>query len=237
MARQRRRPADAKRDSGDDAAATLTVEPIEVDANGYDGNGAYYGTGTPVFLVTWPDGASQALRAATLEAARRKAKAMLERSATEAAEDTRRRQVLEQKAAQTAPERAHRTTRYETTWRHPLTGATAKLAIKHTRDYLGSGEDHLEIESAKGVPHPLSETGYRSHFVKGLDIINAGGPVVLVDRLVAEALRDRQWLARESRRQQIDLFDWADARDAATRTAAADKPAAKSRRRARMPKP
>ena len=218
------------------AAPRIDITRIPLDADGYDGNGAFYGTGAPLFLVTWPDGSSQAMRAASLDAARHKAATMLDQAAAGAAEAARRRHALEQKAEQTARERAARTSRYETTWQHPLTGKTAKLAIKHTRDYLGSGEDHLEIESVKGGPHPLSDTGYRSHFVKGLALINAGGPVVFVDRLVAEAIRDRTWLARESRRQQADLFDWADARDAATRSSAAKRPA-KQPRRARTPKP
>ena len=214
----------------------IDVAPIRLDADGYDSSGAYYGIGQPVFLITWPTGSTQAIRAASLEAAQRQAATMLEHANAEAGEGARRREYLAERGEQTARERARRITRYETRWRHPLTGQTATLAIKHTRDYLGSGEDHLEIESAKGTPHPLSDTGYRSHFVKALELVNAGGPVVLVDRLVAEALRDRQWLARESRRQQTDLFDWADARDAATRSAAA-KPATKSRRRARKPAP
>lgn len=221
-----------------EARAGIGVEPIKLDAQGYDANGAYYGTGQPVFLVTWPDGASQAIRAASLTAARQKAEQAF-------ADGTRRdaqwQAAASDREAHDRPRKrdlARRTATYETTWSHPLTGDRRQLVIRHTRDYLGSGEDHLEIESRKkGESHPLSDTGYRSHFVKGLELINAGGPVVLVDRLLAEAMRDKAWLARESRRQQTDLFDWADARDAATRNAAAAKPATKQPRRARKPRP
>ena len=123
------------------------------------------------------------------------------------------RQRLDERARQHDRARAERTTRYETIWRHPLTGEVRKLHIRHTRDYLGQGEDHVEVESAtKGEANPLSATGYRSHFIKAPALINAGGPVTFVDGLVQEALRDRKWLAVETSRQQGDLFDWAAAR-------------------------
>lgn len=224
-ARKPRRPPDPV-----GAASRIDITRIRLDADGYDSNGAYYGAGQPVFLVTWPDGAAQAIRAASLKAAWQKAEAAFAAgtrrdaqwqaaAADRAAHDLARKRTLER-----------RTATYETAWSHPLTGERRQLVIKHTRDYLGSGEDHLEIESRKkGEPHPLSDTGYRSHFVKGLDLINTGGPVVLVDRLLVEAMREKGWLAREEKRRQGDLFQWADARDQTTAAPMASKPAARAR--------
>lgn len=189
--------------------AKIDIQRIRLDAQGYDNNGAYYGAGDPVFLVTLPDGESQAIRAKTRAAARVQVDALLAKR-TAAAGAPRRE--LEAKAKPHAAKLKERATSYTTTWTHPLTHTVHKLTIRYTRDYLGQGQDHIEIDSGKSrTPHPLSETGYRSEFVSATDLINAGGPVTFVDGLIAKALRDKTWLAAETRRAQGDLFQWAEA--------------------------
>jgi hypothetical protein len=39
---------------------------------------------------------------------------------------------------------------------------------------------HLEIVTADRSPHPISETGYRSHFCSREQVEDAGGPVGFV---------------------------------------------------------
>lgn len=190
--------------------ARIDIQRIKLDAQGYDDNGAYYGVGDPVFLVTIPGGESQAVRAKTRAAARTQADALLaKRTVATAAAPMRE---LAAKAKVHAAKLKERSTTYTTTWTHPLTQATHKITIRHTRDYLGQGLDHIEIDSGKSrAPHPLSETGYRSEFVATTDLINAGGAVIVVDGLIAKALRDKSWLAAETRKAQGDLFQWAEA--------------------------
>ena len=55
----------------------IDIQRIALDAQGYDDNGAYYGAGDPVFLVTLPDGHEQALRAKTRAAARAQAETLV----------------------------------------------------------------------------------------------------------------------------------------------------------------
>jgi hypothetical protein len=192
--------------------ADIAIERIHLDAQGYDASGAYYGIGQPVFLVAWPDGASQAVRAPSLADARDLAQTMHADTIARAAEWQAGAPQREAKVAAVKRARAERTTTYRTNWVHPLTRQTHQLSIRHTRDYLGQGDDHIEIRSTDGKsPHPLSETGYRSEFIKALALINAGGVVTFVDALVAKAIVDRQWLAAETRKAQGDLFKWADA--------------------------
>jgi hypothetical protein len=215
------------------------IQRIKLDAQGYDANGAYYGTGAPVFLVTWPDGGEQAIRAKSLTDARAKADAALAtRVAAKLPAPVPAEAPPEPKARPKASKPAvKKRTRYETSWQHPLTRQTHKLAIRHTRDYLGQGQDHLEIVSViERQPHPLSATGYLSHFLKGTDLINAGGPVSLVDGMLAKVLRDKTWLAQESRRAQGDLFQWAEAQTEVTKPAAKSKPAAPRPARQCLPK-
>lgn len=116
---------------------------------------------------------------------------------------------------------------YHTDWVNPFTGEVHRLGIRHTRNYLGQGQDHLEIETAKSEQrrdHPLSATGYLSHFIAATDLINAGGPVTFVDAWIARALTSKEWRQTEQKKQQGDLFQWADAKADATKR----KPATRS---------
>jgi len=202
-----------------------SVQRIKLDANGYDANGAYYGAGKPVFLITEADGHSRAVRATSIADAKRIAAA----TPAPAAKPTHR-------AAEPKPKRKT-TTRYETTWRHPLTGQTHKLGIRHTRDYLSLGQDHIEIVSATPTtPHPLSATGYLSHFIAATELINAGGPVSLVDGLLAKALCSKDWLGTENRRAQGDLFQWADAQAEVATKRKPDRPGKPTPARRRTPR-
>ena len=76
------------------------------------------------------------------------------------------------------------------------------------------GNDHLEIRSTKprDAPHPLSATGYLSHFIDTDELKAKGGAVRFVtDWLVAEA-KSRAFVTAEQKRLQGDLFTWADRR-------------------------
>lgn len=152
------------------------------------------------------------------------------------------RAARDERVRQNAKAVKSRTTQHETSWQHPLTGKTHQLAIRHTQNYLGLGEDHVEIESPmqgrKREPNPLSDTCYRSHFLKAAELAAVGGPVAFIDRMLAEAVRDKKWLAAEARRSQGDLFQWADAQaETARRTTKAAAPAKRATRPTRTRRP
>ncbi len=50
------------------------------------------------------------------------------------------------------------------TWR----GVTVE--VRHEPDWLNSGFDHVEIEAIPRTPLPITETGYRSHFIDPGDL-------------------------------------------------------------------
>ena len=54
------------------------------------------------------------------------------------------------------------------------------LTIRFCRAWLGQETAHLEIISEDHRSHPISETGYRSHFVNLAQIEEVGGPVAYV---------------------------------------------------------
>lgn len=179
------------------------IQRIRVDAQGYDSDGAYWGAGPDVFIATSEDGSDQiTVRARTLTEAGKRIADEIARQPGEAAAE---RQPL----GGNAP----RKTRYEIQWRDPAGGTTITVRITHARDYLSSGNDHLEIESLrpKKAPLPISETGYRSHFLPPLELMNAGGPVTLVTAWLDTEAKGKGWSKAVNTKSQGDLFAWADA--------------------------
>lgn len=87
---------------------------------------------------------------------------------------------------------AKRSKRRSTSHRLDWRGITCR--VRHTRDYLSPGTDHIEIEvvSPEGAPLPVTTTGYRSHFIAADDLAAAGGAQHPIDRRAARrAPRDR----------------------------------------------
>ncbi len=108
--------------------------------------------------------------------------------------------------------------RYDIVWRNPVTGETVKVRVTHTRNYLVRGQDHIEVESRtpKRAALPITETGYRSHFMAALELINAGGPAVFVTAWIEREAKSKAWLAAATAKAQGDLFGWADGKREAT---------------------
>lgn len=75
-------------------------------------------------------------------------------------------------------------------------------------DMYGYPLAHLEIESiepARAVL-PITETGYRSHFVAAPDVDEAGGPLDYMLNAIEEAADDPSWKRREEASRQYSLF-------------------------------
>lgn len=70
--------------------------------------------------------------------------------------------------------------------------------------------DHLQIETLEPhrAPLPITETGYRSHFVPKDSIEEAGGPETYVSDWLdaAAANAGKVWLAQEAAARQYALF-------------------------------
>ncbi len=70
---------------------------------------------------------------------------------------------------------------------------------------------HLEIESVKPARAalPVTETGYRSHFIDAKSVINAGGPAAFVEAWFEDAGAQKCWhkcQARQAANNQLSLF-------------------------------
>lgn len=55
-------------------------------------------------------------------------------------------------------------------------------------------------------PLPITETGYRSHFIAASTIVAAGGPVAYVDLWLTAESDTPAWRKREQSARQLGLF-------------------------------
>jgi hypothetical protein len=98
---------------------------------------------------------------------------------------------------------ARRTTRRRLIWR----GRT--LEVRHTPDYLVAGTDHVEVEvmAPEGAPLPITETGYRSHFLPAELVAERGGAKAFVAQwLDNEAVSNaKAWAKADAKWRQPEL--------------------------------
>ena len=76
------------------------------------------------------------------------------------------------------------------------------------REIYGYPLAHLEIESITPpkAELPMTETGYRSHFIGATVIDEEGGPLDFVRTWLDQAADTQEWKAREAAAQQFSLF-------------------------------
>jgi hypothetical protein len=183
----------------------LDIQRLHVNRDGYDATGAYWGAGLDVFIATTPDGADEiTVRARNVADAREKV----------AAELTRRPDTAKPRD-EAIGGASPRKTKFQLDWRNPVTAETVQIRITHARDYLVPGTDHIEVESIKPkkAPLPITATGYLSHFIPALQLINAGGPVTFVTAWIEHEARGKSWQKQTATKAQGDLFQWAEARN------------------------
>ncbi len=218
-----------------DAAPKLELQRVRVRANGYDASGAYWGAGPDVFVASVQNGAQEiTVRAKSSGEARTKVMAELAR-APGAAKVAQHDQL-----GGASPNKA----RYEIDWHDPVAGSATRIRITHSRDYLIAGQDHVEVEALtpKKTPLPITGTGYRSQFLRALELVNAGGPVTFVTAWLDREAKGKDWQKRQTVHQQGDLFQWAEAntevgkRKRSVKSKRPDAKPAPSRRRGRDPK-
>ncbi|MDI7774673.1 hypothetical protein [Asticcacaulis sp. EMRT-3] len=88
------------------------------------------------------------------------------------------------------------------------------LSVTFEPDYLGFNRtsecalSHLQVESITPArsPLPITETGYRSHFVHPSAIDELGGPVAYVLAWLDQAARNEGWRAHQNAAAQLSLW-------------------------------
>ena len=124
-----------------------------------------------------------------------------------------RKPDLPKVAKRTAATKKSATRKKKTLTSHKLIWRDVTCRVRHTPNYISRGWTHIEIivVKPKGAPLPITETGYRSHFMAPLDLINAGGPVTYVTAWIEKESRGKAWTKAAVVKAQGDLFSWADA--------------------------
>jgi hypothetical protein len=87
-----------------------------------------------------------------------------------------------------------------------------EIEIRWIADYVsfddGQSMAHLEVESVKPkhAPLPITETGYRSHFINRINVDHMGGPEAYVEAWIDEMSRTQAWRETASASRQLALF-------------------------------
>jgi hypothetical protein len=89
------------------------------------------------------------------------------------------------------------------------------VAVSYEADWMGMSKElsqfataHLEIESVAPAkqPLPVTETGYRSHFVARGIVEQAGGPVAFARAWLEQAAKAPAWKRQQEASKQLCLF-------------------------------
>ena len=87
-----------------------------------------------------------------------------------------------------------------------------EIEIRWNADYVafddGNSMAHLEVMSLKPerAPLPITETGYRSHFIFRNEVERMGGPEAYVEAWIAEVANTPVWRNAEAASHQLALF-------------------------------
>jgi hypothetical protein len=76
------------------------------------------------------------------------------------------------------------------------------------QEFYGSPLAHIEVRSVKpkSAKLPVTETGYRSHFVPNAAIIEAGGPIEYACAWLDAAAQSPAWKDAQERDRQLVLL-------------------------------
>jgi len=93
-------------------------------------------------------------------------------------------------------------------WKGP--NGKVEFEIRWNPEYVafeeGGSMAHLEIESLDRSPLPVTETGYRSHFVREAEVLRAGGAEAYVDAWFASIILTAQGRTKVQAIRQLSLF-------------------------------
>lgn len=72
----------------------------------------------------------------------------------------------------------------------------------------GCAMSHIEVRTIEPerAPLPITETGYRSHFIHEPVVAEYGGAEAIIRMMLDEAANSREWIEREQNSKQLSLF-------------------------------
>ena len=79
------------------------------------------------------------------------------------------------------------------------------MEIRHIPQWA-RGMDHIEIKSANRCALPITETGYKSHFLPSEQIANYEGAVSYVLAWLDHESKSKAWKTATAKAEQLSLF-------------------------------
>lgn len=95
---------------------------------------------------------------------------------------------------------------------HRIVWRGITIEVRYEEKWLGSDSPfsgaHLELETLEPerTALPVTETGYRSHFIPASVIAEAGGPVAFVQTWLDREADTKTWKSKEAAARQMTLF-------------------------------
>lgn len=82
------------------------------------------------------------------------------------------------------------------------------IEIRYEPDWSGVAHDHLELEaiSPAKARFPITETGYRSHFLDRREIVSAGGVKAFALAMIEGDAASKEWREEDEASRQLALF-------------------------------
>jgi hypothetical protein len=91
---------------------------------------------------------------------------------------------------------------------HTITWQGMAVSIRHVANWSGTGFDHIEVQTITPdrARLPITETGYRSHFLHGEDLATHGGTVAFVTKWLDHEAKSAAWREYQRTSKQLSLF-------------------------------
>lgn len=83
-----------------------------------------------------------------------------------------------------------------------------EMSATHQQNYISTGWSHIELRvlKPKGIPVPITSSGYLSHFLDEADLKAAGGPAGLFREWLDREANAKPYLKALASWRQLDLF-------------------------------
>lgn len=106
------------------------------------------------------------------------------------------------KTTPTAKKAAPRKTVQRFTWRG------VEMTASHEPNYISDGWTHiaLRVIKPKGKPVPITDTGFRSHFLDEDEVVEAGGAAAFFRAWLDREAESKAYRLALAKWQQLDLF-------------------------------
>ena len=82
------------------------------------------------------------------------------------------------------------------------------ISVRHQRDYISKGWDHIELRvvAPKGAILPITTTGYLSHFLDPRELKAADGASAFFKAWLDRESKSKKWREADAKSRQLDLF-------------------------------